>query len=183
MADFEPAVEYVLNNEGGFIDNQNDWGGITNFGISLRFLKNIPFDLRKKYFIFDPEITGDTIKNLTHDQAKAIYKGEFWDHAPFESIMRQVHANYIFDMAVNMGISPAIKCVQRACWSVLKRWELLPDDGILGQQTLSMINQSGIFLLPPIRAERGNYYLRLVEKQPENKEFLNGWYNRTYNTP
>lgn len=183
MTDFEPAVEYVLNNEKGFIDNPNDAGGATHFGISMRFLKNLSPDLRKKYSIYDPEITTDLIKNLTIDQAQSIYKGEFWDHAPFDRIMRQAHANYIFDMAVNMGISPAIKCVQRACWSVMKKWELLVDDGILGEQTLSMINQSGIFLLPPIRAERGNYYLKLVEKEPNNKEFLDGWYNRTYNTP
>lgn len=182
MSDFEPAVSYVLDNEKGFIDNPNDSGGATNFGISLRFLKNLSVELRKKYSIFDPEITVETIKNLKIDQAKTIYKGEYWDNAPFEKIMRQNHGNYIFDMAVNMGISPAIKCVQRACWAVMSRWELLVDDGILGDNTLSMINQSGLFLLPPIRAERGNYYLKLVEKEPQNREFLNGWYNRTYNT-
>lgn len=182
MSSFWPAVEYVLKQEGGFVNDPRDSGKATNFGISLRFLKELPFESRKQYGIYDPDITTETIQNLTVEQARLIYKGEFWHHAPFESIIRQEQCNYIFDMAVNMGIAPAVKCVQRACWAVTRKWELLADDGILGDKTISMINLAGMFLFPALRAERGRFYHDLVEKNPEKKEFLNGWYNRTYNT-
>jgi lysozyme family protein len=84
-------------------------------------------------------------------------------------------------MAVSLGISPAIKCVQRACWAVMHKWEALKDDGILGENTLKAIKICGYLIMPPMRAERANHYRNLVEKHPEQKEFLDGWYNRTYN--
>jgi lysozyme family protein len=182
MSSFEKAMEFVLQNEMGLEENNKDPGGITNCGISLRFLKSLSEDLRKKYGIFDQEINEDTIRCLRLTQAKLIYKGEFWDCAPFEKIENQEHCNYIFDMAVNLGISPAIKCVQRACWAVMKRWENLEDDGILGNNTIQAIKMCGMFIMPPIRAERGSFYRSIVEKSPEQREFLKGWYDRTYNT-
>lgn len=42
MSDFDTAVNYVLRNERGLNESKNDRGGITNFGISLRFLKTVP---------------------------------------------------------------------------------------------------------------------------------------------
>lgn len=180
MSDFETAVNYVLRHEGGLSENPKDRGGITKFGISLRFIRVIPPEQLKKYGVFDTEVNEDTIRHLTLEQAKNIYRGEFWEHAPFERIMNQEHCNYVFDMAVNMGIAPAIKCVQRACWAVMKKWQLLIDDGILGEKTLAAIQQCGFLIMPPMRAERRGYYQAIIHNNPEQKEFLKGWYDRTY---
>jgi lysozyme family protein len=182
MSDFDPAIAFVLENEGGLEENAKDPGGITNFGISLRFLRTIPQETLKTYQIFDFPVDSDTIRRLTLPQVKAIYKGEFWDRAPFERILNQIHCNYIFDMAVNLGIAPAIKCVQRALWAVLHDWEKIPEDGILGDQTLTLIKQCGFLIMPAIRAERGSYYRMIANQNPQEKEFLNDWYNRTYHT-
>lgn len=181
MAEFEPAVEYVLSEEGGLVENPNDLGGITNHGISLRFLKSVEREHLKRAFIFD-EVTEETIRRLDIGQAKSLYHSEFWERAPFDQIVHQMHCNYIFDMAVNLGISPAIKCVQRACWAVMKKWELLPDDGILGENTLSSLRYCGFLIMPALRAERANHYRNIVNNHPEQKEFLRGWYDRTYGT-
>lgn len=182
MSDFETAVNFVLANEGKIEKNGHDKGGITNHGISLRFLKSLDVEKLKKYGIFDLEITEDTIRFLSLDQSKKIYHGEFWEHTLFEKIENQEYCNYIFDMAVNIGISPAIKCVQRACWAVMHYWEKLPDDGILGENTLAAIKLCGFLIMPALRAERGSYYRNLAQNVPDQKEFLIGWYNRTYNT-
>jgi|SRR5579859_648203 lysozyme family protein len=182
MSLFDEAIKYVLSNEGELQENANDPGGITNLGISLRFLKNIPEERLRGYGCIclsdDDFIT--CIRKLTIEQAKAIYLGEFWTQAPFAKIQFQDQANYIFDMAVNMGISPAIKCVQRAIWAVTKIWNVLVDDGVLGDQTLLRIATSGIFLMPALRAERGCYYRELIERYPDKRDFLKGWLNRTY---
>jgi lysozyme family protein len=175
MSDFDTAINYVLKNEKGLEENPNDPGGISNFGISLRFLKCIPAERLKNYAIFG-DVDADTIKLLTIQQAKQIYHGEFWLNAPFDKIYNQDFTNYIFDMAINMGIAPAIKCVQRACWAVMKRWDQLPDDGILGEKTLMTIKMCAFLLMPALRAERGAFYRNLSNE----KEFLDGWYNRTY---
>lgn len=181
MSNFDDAIDFVLKNEGGLSDNPRDKGSITHYGISLRFLRSLGRDRLRSYSIYeDPD--EQTIKDLTVDQAKKIYHEEFWVSAPFHEIANQMHCNYIFDMAINCGISPAIKAVQRACWAVMKRWESLVDDGVLGQETILAIQMCGMFLMPAFRAERGNYYRNIVNAHPDQKEFLAGWYNRTYNT-
>lgn len=182
MADFEIAVNYVLYNEGGLNEKiaGRDPGGLTNFGISLRFLKSVDKDNLKKYGIFDVNINEDTIRNLTMEIAKKIYRGEFWSHTPLVNVMNQSNANYIFDMIVNMGINPAVKCLQHAIWAVMKKWEFLEDDGIFGEKTLIYLNQCGFLLMPALRAERASYYRALASQSEFNKEILHARYNRTY---
>lgn len=87
MADFEIAVELVLNHEGGYTPGlPDDPGGETNFGISKRAFPDLD------------------IKNLTEQQAKDIYKQQYWS---FDEITDQSVANCLLDCAVNQGLSLA----------------------------------------------------------------------------
>src|SRR5882762_3967676 len=101
MSDFECAVNYVLRNENGLIENPHDNGGITNHGISLRFLKSLSILELTNISIFE-EPNEQTIRDLTLSKAKVIYFMYFWNAAPFDKILNQEHCNYIFDMAVSM---------------------------------------------------------------------------------
>jgi lysozyme family protein len=178
---FDEAFDYMLANEvpsGNIhevVDNPNDHGGITKYGISLRFLKSL-HPLPEVSELIDEA----DIKKLTLIEAKAIYKTQFWDNAPFEKIEFNEVRNYLFDMAVNMGIAPAIKCAQRACWAVCGMAETLTDDGICGDNTLHYIHMANLDLLYPLRAERANYYRMIVERNPSQAVFLEGWLNRAY---
>lgn len=58
---FEMAINFVLPQEGGYVNDPKDPGGETNFGISKR-----------KY----PDVD---IKNLTDLAAVAIYRRDYWD--------------------------------------------------------------------------------------------------------
>lgn len=178
MGSFDEAVAYLLNNEGGLSENPYDHGGTTNFGISFRFLRNVLPENIRRYGVFG-EVVEQTIKDLTIDQAKLIYRGEFWEHAAFDQINNQDICNYIFDMAVNMGIAPSIKCAQRACWAVKRRRELV-DDGILGENTLTAIKMCDFMLLPAMRSERAGYYRIIIAKDHEQEKFINGWMTRAY---
>jgi len=182
MSDFDKALQYVLENEGGLEEDSNDPGGITKNGISFRFLKSIPPERLRLYNIAI-YISTDTIRDLTLEQTKALYKGEFWDHAPFQAINNQTNCNFIFDMAVNMGIAPSIKCAQRACWSVLKDKNAVVDDGILGNETIFLINQCSSYLLPAMRSERAGEYRLIIEKNPIDVKYLDGWIKRSYEDP
>jgi len=180
MNKFDSAVQYVLCREGSLSTDPNDHGGITKYGISLRFLKSLSTEDLRKYGVYSPEIVDQDIVDLTMEQAKEIYLGEFWNHAPFDKINVQAVCNFVFDMAVHMGISPAIKCAQRACWAVMRKRGIIEDDGILGNDTISMINSCGTYLLPAIRSERAGYHKLICEHNPDQKVFLDGWLNRSY---
>lgn len=58
---FEEAVEFVLAYEGGYVNDPNDPGGETNFGISKRAYPNVD------------------IKNLTREDVIDIYRRDYWD--------------------------------------------------------------------------------------------------------
>lgn len=168
MAEFIPAVEFILNNEGGLSDHESDPGGVTNFGISLRFLKSV-----------NPSATREDILALTRDAAIALYKEHFWDNQKYAEINIQNIANYIFDMSVNMGAAVAHKIAQRAVWAWF-RMRVLPDDGVLGSKSLLSINAACNYLMAPMMSERASHYRLLVANNPKLECFLEGWLNRCY---
>lgn len=181
MALFEPAIQLVLSNEGGYSDSPKDTGGSTNFGISLRFLRSINNANLRKYGIFkQSSVLGmDDIKDLTQAQAKLIYRNEFWNAAPFSQIESQILCNSVFDMCVNAGIATSIKLLQKAINSFLPAENLLLRDGVLGPKTLSALNQvSTVEVLTAFRKDRENYYRDIVSRNPNQAVFLNSWLHR-----
>lgn len=186
MADFIAAVEYVLRNEGGFVDNANDPGGATNFGVSLRFLRDIPNEKLRKYGIFTSSdaLTSENLKDLTLTQAGLIYRGEFWEHAEFEKIPSQNLCNYLFDCCIQHGMGQGIKLLQRAIWAATFTKDIVSDDGILGEKTLNVIltwqtSYPGT-ILAALRSERAGLMRLLAQERNKDKEFLDGWLNRAY---
>lgn len=165
MADFEQAINFVLKNEGGLEENPNDPGGITNHGISLRFLKSIK-----------PDASEEDIRNLTVNQAKTIYYDHFWVNLPCKDFHNQDLVNYIFDCVVLHGLGEAVKMVQRALWACFKQYKCVLEDGVMGQVTLSQMNLAGYLLIYPLMAERANFCRSIAR----NEVFLNGWCNRCY---
>lgn len=179
MSNFEDAIEFLLPREGGLSENPNDSGGITNFGISLRFLRSLSSEKLRRYGIFEP-VNDNTIKLLTISQAKFIYKGEFWEGNRLDEIESQQLVNYIFDMYVNHGIAQANKLVQRAVCAATFMRNYLRDDGLLGDKTISAINSLGEQLLPITMAIRSEFYRNLVVLRPKDEANLDGWLNRCY---
>ena len=180
MSQFEAAVDYVLRREGELSENPNDTGGITNYGISLRFVREIASERLRRYGIFEP-VTEQTIRDLTIDQAKFIYRGEFWDEAPFQDIEDQALCNYLFDMCINLGVHQGVKLAQRAiCAASLDR-KLLKSDGILGERTIGYLNSYGNSLLSLLVSNRAAFYRLIAEMYPKQKTNLDGWLNRAYN--
>lgn len=180
---FDSAVNYVLENEDGLnTDNlENDDGGLTNHGISLRFLKQLTVQKLRSYGIWDHEITEKTIKDLTKEQAKLIYKNEFW--LPIYNKINSQHlCNYIFDTAINLSPAVAHKIVQRALWAVdVQLRDRLLIDGVFGEVTLSAVNHYPFNVtMTALIAERAAYYRAIVASNISKERFLSGWLNRAY---
>lgn len=179
MAIFESCVDYVLKHEGGLTKDVADPGGITNFGISLRFLREVDALLLKRIGVFE-EVSSQTIIDLTKDQAEKIYYSEFWLKAPFEKIINNILAKYIFDMSVNFGIAEAVKITQRACCAAQKMKDYVKDDGMFCAKTLQAINQASFMLIPALIAQRTGFYRQLVAVNPKSEVFLDGWLERAF---
>ena len=130
---FDTAFERLIGHEGGYVNDPQDPGGETNWGISKRSYPDVH------------------IKSLTRDGAKAIYKRDFWDPLAdaHDAIKFQV-----FDFAVNGGMTVAVRKLQAAIG--------VADDGHWGphsRQALSFIPMNDVLL--KYNAQRLRFYTSL----------------------
>ena len=157
---FEKAVDYVIKNEGGYVFDEDDPGGETNYGISHRSYPHLD------------------IKHLSLQDAKKIYFCDYWHKKGFEEIPDDAVATQVFDLSVNLGIRPAVIVLQRALRSVGIN---VQEDGVMGPQTLSAVKRSEPrCLLTAIKSEAAGYYRMLAQYKPGQEKFLKGWLNRAY---
>lgn len=86
---FEAAMKFIFKWEGGYVNDPDDPGGETKYGISKRAYPNVD------------------IKNLTKDQAKEIYFRDYWTKAGLDRYP-QDKAIVLMNVAVNMGVNRAL---------------------------------------------------------------------------
>lgn len=180
---FDRALAVVLSHEGGFVNNKNDPGGATNFGISLRWLLEAGrIDADGDGYAdgdlnLDGHIDINDIKLLTRDNAGAFYRRGWWDKFNYATMPLPV-AIKTFDLAVNMGGLQAHKVLQRACRACGRP---LIDDGLLGPATRSAVAETTpSALVIAMRSEAAGFYRGLVAAKPSFNEFIGGWLNRAY---
>ncbi len=82
----------------------------------------------------------------------------------------------MFDMAVNMGMSNAVKVLQRT----LNRYgNNLTVDGLIGNKTHNALRAAPTEVVYMIALERLLYYNNFAISRPAQLTFLRGWGNRT----
>lgn len=102
---WQRSIEFVLKQEGGYANSPNDPGGETNFGISKRSHPNVD------------------IKNLTVEQAKEIYRVEYWQGCGADKMDWPLCVAH-FDFAVNAGVGTANRILAEASNDVARYVEL-----------------------------------------------------------
>lgn len=169
MAEFLKTYEkYIKPGEGGYSNHAADRGGETYRGVARRYHPNWP-----GWKIIDEIKTKRSIKTNEIIPAAELFAEEFYenmfDGLGFNWIESQKVADFLFDFFVNSGYS-AIKSVQK----VLD----LKVDGVMGPLTISAINSAGDALFDELWDARRYFFLKIVERDPEQKVFFQGWMNR-----
>lgn len=90
LNNFRLALKFVLEHEGGYVNDPDDPGGETKWGISKRY---------------HPDVD---IKNLLPEQAAQIYAEEYWNPCNCDNIPHPYCA-VVFDTAVNCGVNRAVQ--------------------------------------------------------------------------
>lgn len=168
MKKFEDYLKVIFEHEGGLVDHPSDPGGITQYGISLMFLKGLPLNIAD--IDHDGDVDGDDIRKLTKEDAGKLYKTYFWDRMKLPLINNELLKLHLFDMGVNAGNKTAIKLLQKLI--------MVPADGILGIQTADSIEHYQNNIVEDYIRVRKEYYYLLTVKNPKLKVFLRGWINR-----
>jgi len=147
MTVFDSALSIVLAHEGGLADDPADPGGITNFGISIRFAGSVNLDIDG-----DGKTTGEDIKALTLADASGLYHEHFWRPLRCAEMPPGV-ALMVFDGGVNQGRTAMAKRLQRAVGAT--------DDGVIGPKTLAALDRHHndyAGLINEVAARRGRRY-------------------------
>lgn len=149
---FDAAFARTIGHEGGYVDHPSDPGGRTKFGISQRAYPSID------------------VAALTLDQARAIYHRDYWRAASCDSMPARLGIE-LFDAAVNHGVRPAVRMMQRALG--------VADDGVVGPVTIaaaqSVADVSGLLM------RFHGHRLRLLADLSTWPAFGRGWARRVAN--
>lgn len=142
------AFELLLAIEGGLVDDKNDSGGLTKYGISKKAYPKLDID------------------NLTIQQAKDIYYRDYWGRCKCDYLPDALSVA-VFDYAVNSGTIKAIKSLQMALGVTV--------DGIIGNQTIGAANRVPLGpVIESIHSER----LSFLRSLKNWKRYGRGWGNR-----
>lgn len=171
MADFAPALAYLLPNEGGYVDNPNDIGGATNYGITQATL-----DAWNQSNAGYPASVAD----LTVDQAGDIYQTQYWPG--LDAVNDQAVASKCLDIRVNFGLSGGTKLIQQAVNSIITPATAV--DGNLGPDTVNSINAADpTAMLNALVSITTAHYQAIVASDPSQAGFLAGWLARAARLP
>jgi type VI secretion system secreted protein VgrG len=165
------AIETVLEVEGGFVNDPDDRGGATKWGITLGFYQSR----------VNAAATIDTIRGLTRQEAKQIYFDHIWHpKKAVEGIgygdLPSGVGELVFSYAVNMGEHTAHRLLQRA---VVYLGHEISVDGWLGPSTVNAAKQcSSSALSARTTVQALMYYYAIVQNRPTQEKFLEGWFYR-----
>ena len=122
---FDQAFAKVIGHEGGYTNDSRDRGNWTTGAIGQGELKGTKYGVSAMAY---PDLD---IKNLTVDQAKEIYRRDYWNKLQLDQLPDAVRFD-LFDAAINSGIGNAAKFLQRAAG--------VTADGAIGPKTIAAAN-------------------------------------------
>lgn len=177
-ASFDKAIPLILKHEGHLTNNPKDPGGITNYGLSYRYLDAL-VKLRPDIGDMLDENHNDIldaydIEHIDINEAKKLYKEEWWDKHQFGLICDQQLATKLFDLSINMGEHQIILILQRAYQQI--EGEEMPKNYLEAINNLTANKRHDLLVAVCVHAE--HYYINLAQKRPQFKVFLKGWLRR-----
>lgn len=166
MANFEPAFEQMIKDEGGYVLHEipGDTGGVTYAGIARN--KNPQW---AGWALVDKKEFGGSLTTMVRD----FYRAEFWGKMRGDELTNQDVANTIFNFGVNAGMSMAVKLAQLVVGAT-------PDGGI-GPKTVERLNQitDGQRFKEQYALAKIARYAEICNRNRTQSKFLLGWVNRT----
>jgi lysozyme family protein len=157
---FEKCLEMVLVHEGGYVNNKNDRGGMTNLGVTRKVYEDW----------IDRPVSEEEMRNLTPEDVAPIYRKNYADRIHFDSLPSGLDWACL-DWAINSGASRPAKAIQRAVGAT--------TDGVIGPKTLQLVAEKDPeFIIDYVYTVRQSFY----ESLDDYKHFGRGWSRRNKET-
>lgn len=178
MQTVRQIAQEIVAREGGFVNDPDDPGGATNFGVTIHTLRRLGLDVTG-----DGEVDVADVRALSQEQAVEIFLTHYYSRPRIGEMPEAVQAS-LFDMYVNAG-GNAVKILQRLLRDM--GYEVSVD-GVIGPQTLRAARDAAAPRPEALRdaygVARRNYYFRLADRRPASRKYARsrsdkgGWIKR-----
>ena len=171
----EEVINEIIRVEGGYVDDPDDSGGETNFGITI--------GVARKYGYYGP------MKDLSRDLAFQIYADKYWNPLNLDAIeeLSPSIAKELADTGVNMGIGRAADFLQQSLNALNNGGSLYPDiaeDMDIGPATMGALKaylkkrgtDGELVLHRMLNCLQGAFYVSLSRRRQKDEKFVYGWF-------
>jgi type VI secretion system secreted protein VgrG len=172
QADFSARLSQLIAalilREGGYVDDPDDRGGPTNYGITLATLhawRGTP-------------VSAADVAALTVGEASAIYTSEYFTKPGFDAVADPILQEFLFDFGVNSGPRAATMALQTVLLQAgLYAGKIDGSFGPLSRAAIAKVtNHAALFFA--VKCERYEFLLRDVGQRPADAKYAAGWANR-----
>lgn len=169
----------IVAREGGYVNDPDDPGGATKFGVTIHTMRRLGLDLSG-----DGKVGAADVKLLTRAQATDIFIKHYFEKPGIVMLPEALQAS-VFDMYVNAG-GNAVKILQRLFNDM---GFSLKVDGQLGGRTAQAADEA-MQTAPDLVVDaygiaRRNYYFRLADSRKASRKYARsraggkgGWITR-----
>ena len=179
MQSVEEIATEIVRREGGYVNDPDDPGGATNFGVTIHTMRRLGLDLDR-----DGDVDATDVRMLSRAQATDIFITHYFIRPRIGDLPAPLHAT-VFDMYVNAG-GIAIKILQRL---LTEMGHPCVVDGALGPQSIgaaqAAAEQAPAHLVDAYGIARRNYYFRIADRRPASRKYARtraggkgGWIRR-----
>jgi len=179
MQTVRQIADEIVAREGGYVNDPDDPGGATNFGVTIHTMRRLGLDLTG-----DGQVGVEDVRALTRAQAVDIFVTHYFQRPRIAEMPEGLQPS-LFDMYVNAG-GNAVKILQR----MLREMGFdVGVDGAIGPQTLAAAHKAagrgGLALRDAYGVARRNYYFRLADGRAASRKYARtraggkgGWIKR-----
>jgi lysozyme family protein len=170
----EETINHIIDVEGGYVDDPDDSGGETNWGITE--------EVARKYGYIGAMI------DMPRSVAFNIDSDMYWDVLNLDQIEKYSHniTKELADTGVNMGTGRAAEFLQRSLNALNSNGALFDDltvDRDIGPSTLKALSaylakrgtKGELVLFRALNCLQGAFYIELVERREKDEAFIYGW--------
>ena len=179
MPSVEDIAREIVAREGGFVNDKDDPGGATNFGVTISTMRSLGMDLTG-----DGKVDTADVRALTRAQAERIFVEHYFRKPRLADLPDPVKAS-VFDMYVNAGAN-AVKILQRL---VSRMGFSAAADGVVGPRIIAAASEAAeaapLHIADAYGIARRNYYYALADQRPASRKYARtraggkgGWITR-----